>query len=391
MKKVAFVCAYPPTRNTGMATVDLSAHSLLRRWGIDCATSFYTLGDAAAVPYRPDKFPFQYESLHDRLEIVHEADAILLWGDFLQSAGYWRADLVPRLLRQNIATSQEQAENLVHRALLLEGAGDEVHRKTILFGGTTIIDSAKDVASRRYQENLKKLVSLAAGAYFRDAITAARMAPYRSADSTLGIDSAFLLRNEDLLKLPDFTQSEASDRRGIGIYFGRSPNLITQLVFARRVARRLRETPSWVSWLNTGRRRTPIVEAFGMRVKNGSSPGALLSQVARCRYVITDTYHLAINAWRLGIPVICLGEGAGANDSSLSDKKKEVLYRMYGAGPMYFYSENLCRPGLARRESERAAEILFDRKFTDTVFGLMMEHREASERRLVAALEKLVA
>jgi hypothetical protein len=66
-----------------------------------------------------------------------------------------------------------------------------------------------------------------------------------------------------------------------------------------------------------------------------------LKLLDECSLVISDTYHLCVNAWARGIPAICVGRGVGAMRYSIDDKKKEALYSMIGVGNLYVYAESL--------------------------------------------------
>jgi hypothetical protein len=58
----------------------------------------------------------------------------------------------------------------------------------------------------------------------------------------------------------------------------------------------------------------------------------LLEQVAQSRLIITDTYHLAINAWRLGTPAICVVDrpkniwSVNSGGAGVRRDKREELY-----------------------------------------------------------------
>jgi hypothetical protein len=63
----------------------------------------------------------------------------------------------------------------------------------------------------------------------------------------------------------------------------------------------------------------------------------LLDQLARCALVVTDTYHVAINAWRVGTPAICIVDRPrsswSVNSGELDGRrdKREDLYSQLDA------------------------------------------------------------
>src|SRR6185437_3822678 len=50
----------------------------------------------------------------------------------------------------------------------------------------------------------------------------------------------------DLTQIPGFTM--APSKKGVGVFFGRSPAKTKMMLFARAVAKRLGEKPGWIPW-----------------------------------------------------------------------------------------------------------------------------------------------
>src|SRR5690606_36211726 len=94
-------------------------------------------------------------------------------------------------------------------------------------------------------------------------------------------------------------------------------------------------------------------------VQPTASLEAKLRQIRRCAFVITDTYHCAINAWREGVPAICIGYGTEEPKDPLSEKKKELLYSTFNARQFYVFAENLTA-GTAFGEARRIVSLLSD-------------------------------
>ena len=120
------------------------------------------------------------------------------------------------------------------------------------------------------------------------------------------------------------------------------------------------------------------------------SVDTILSELSGYRYIITDTYHLAVNAWRMGIPAICIGMAVDTSQHSLSDKKKEILYEMIGARRFYTYSERLRIGGNGFACAKQAVAALRDESLIDEVIANIRAHQETSRERLGVALRNAI-
>ena len=90
---------------------------------------------------------------------------------------------------------------------------------------------------------------------------------------------------------------------------------------------------------------------------------------------------MCLNAWRLGIPALCIGSGAAVSKHSLSDKKKEVLFEMYGARDYYVFLEQLALGRMAEMAQRGAAALADDDLAAQVVETIAMHGRVARERR----------
>jgi len=52
--------------------------------------------------------------------------------------------------------------------------------------------------------------------------------------------------------------------------------------------------------------------------------------------MVTDTYHVAVNAVRDGVPTICIGNYCESQRDTLDDFKKKILFRDLGLSDCYF-------------------------------------------------------
>ncbi|WP_176500755.1 polysaccharide pyruvyl transferase family protein [Sphingomonas sp. HMP9] len=388
MSNIAVVCAFPPDRNTGMYTVDYSAARFFAETFPAESVSFYCLGDPDRAGYDLEKRPVAYKPLHRHLDDLHAADLIVYWGDFLQSKGYWDADLCGWLVRDGIASTKAEAENLVYRALMLEDAPDAVLGRVLIFGGTIITIGAIELSDTRYRTALERMLRLAKGVYFRDAISAAKADPYRGGRSALGIDCALLLRPEDYAAadLPLPAAANSGSRLRLGVFFGRAKWIVQPLAFSRMLAKKLDAEATWVPWLGSAPRQLPLARAAGYPASSKPPlPQDIFPVLATCNFIVSDTYHLCVNAWNIGIPTICLGYGAERIAHTLGDKKKETLFSMNGAAPFYVYRESIANPTNLRSAVAHAAQMLRDSAATDIVRTSIRAQSAAAREKLLSA------
>jgi hypothetical protein len=132
-----------------------------------------------------------------------------------------------------------------------------------------------------------------------------------------------------------------------------------------------------------------LIYGFIIRAKDEDT-GELLSKLSGYKYIVTDTYHLCINAWRMGIPAICIGEGTLMASHSLSDKKKEVLFEMYDARQYYVYGESLRSLRSLRKEAKNAAQVLKNDALKEVVKTTLHSHQDMALKRLGDAIRKLL-
>lgn len=407
--------------NPGMLTVDLAAAAVIKRAAPHCTISWYTL-------HPPDEFdpiasyvdqaalPFTWQPLVEHFDEVCRHDVIVLWGDFLQAKHYFIEDAVSRMIRTNGRLSPPEALELLYRCLLFSEASLEVIKKIVIFGSTILFNRQRDYSEDRYGEYVLRLFRHCAGAWQREPVSAAKVQQMRGSDGTscLGTDSAFLLRDDDLACLATTTWIDRppfSNR--VGLFVGvrtRPPRGLAG--FLRRLTARLglqlewlpwfpvhewlRTAVPWYAWLHPGiaaylLRSRYTIDRLMTRGPHYST-GDLLSALRSYRFVVTDTYHLCVNAWRVGTPAICLGDPAATpQHQCLNDHKKRVLYDMYDATDFYLDTASIRHAGARRRAVDRVARTLEDESIGSSIAHRIREHAYSVERDLAATLATLGA
>jgi hypothetical protein len=384
-----------------MATVDLAAISVIRRIAPDAEITLYAYGKPTQLSYQPGDLPYQYLNVEEHTDKYLSSDVFVFWGDFTHARCYWTIDRAcPHATLGNVSeveAAKWNAEQFVRASqyIFLTTLPQSRLKKVVVFGSTIITNEAADMLDPVYYQHYRRFFMHAGAVYFRDALSAAKVSPLRGSEATLACDCAFLLRKDDLKRLSGF--HEAAGRKGIGVFFGRSHTKTKMMMFSRVVASHLGEECSWLPWFKwypSGRSYQLKSWALGFKLwPDDVDSGVLLSSLSGCKYIITDTYHLCVNAWRMGIPAICIGEGAGHAHTSLNDKKKEMLYEMYGAREFYVFRETISSINSTKsirrfmEEAKRTAKALQSYSLVSQVCDNILIHRNMAEARLRAAIQ----
>jgi len=388
---VSLVCA-PPHVNPGMYSVDFAFQHFLERSKLAVDFKRYCIGGShRAAGILNDSL--EYSSLDDSFEEALAADAIVYWGDFHHARCYWSYALRGIIRRRQGIESDAEIYRYLSRYLLLSDADRSILDKTLSFGTTIIGDESTGVGDEFYAAPFERFVSNIRGIWFRDPISAARAAALRgpSPYSVLGTDCALLTRREEYLSRANGAPRLAAPYACI--HFGRlQADLRPALKFASRFAARAGLVPSWLPWLTP----TPDTRRVAQRhvrklLWDIEEPAyeVLLDRLAGAELVITDTYHLCLIAWRLGVPAVCIGSGAQRPRRPISDKKKEVFYLAYGLSQYYLYYEELSARKRVERRMDEMLETLRLDEVTQRVTSTIDAHTQRSERELHTALAGL--
>lgn len=315
--RVAVICAANPS-NSGMYSVDLAARQFFQRRGIEFQL-FVT-----QIKGRKMKRIGQLEfSLLKNLRKAKDFSHIVYWGDFLNNPEYGRTDFAARDIMFGNSPDIEAA-----KARWLELFAPATATQPLLSIGNNFqhdlqdSDPLFDEAVERLQQNFKMILP-------RDGLSVSNLSRSFRADSLHkirpGMDCAFLL------------DSAPAEARGgfFSYYFGRSGFKDQQQLIQRVEAAtglQGREVSRWLKLERDG-----FHDHFQARRQ----------QLAESQFVITDVYHLSVNALNLRTPVLCLGKPSQAQVGTLGDLKKRYLFQLLGLGEFYV-------------ESPRASEIDLD-------------------------------
>ncbi len=418
---VSIICAPPNGFNPGMTSVDLAARHIGE--SINADVTYWRLWDQCEWLEAPGGSSFtDAGTVHDVgsgltyaiargcLDEVFSADLLIFWGDFLHMAVYLRqtADVLARRME---LMSFDDALDLAARLYLMRESDVGIMGRSITYGSTLSFNTAADYAGS-YGMDLARFVEHARRAWFRDPYSAAVAETFRGDElSCKAPDAAFLLPSA----------SVAPERHRLGIFIGRS-NFQPEAVaaFGRQIARALDLEPAWIPWgADPGfwpmehRRRFraawPGLEHLAARPSaaqvrqtligavRGVHPrrdqptmAALFDAIANCSAIVTDTYHLAVNAWRIGIPTVCLTDrdhrewnvNAGS-PGSFRDKRYD-LYSQLDALPLLVDGSRLRAVG--DRSAQTVATILRDGTVSEVARSRAAAMTESATQSLTRAI-----
>lgn len=401
--RVSVVCAPDSDRNPGMAAANLAATTLLARLVPAVETKVF-------VPYGPiaDDISLERAVLGTgNVEQVLDADAIVFWGDFLHAAFYQRS------IAQGVGGRAPLVDiDAVRRFLLLEGVPDDVLARTLLFGGSLILNTAADNMVGEYVEPLTRLVRGSAGVWMRDTYSAMFAAELRGTLPAvrLGIDACSVLDEGDRGAMP---MTGWADRaidvpdKTIGVFFGRSFRGHARVaMLLRDIRHRTDRTLTWLPWGSSGHFR-PLTNSRRFRAMRvplrehdvgAPTPGDLFAAMRRCDFVVTDTYHVALNAWACGTPAVIVIDSTpprphninSGSEFSWRDKRFEA-YSTFDALAFLVHLDELSDPRRRRRRVEQLQGLFAETAAHEHVQARITAIKDAAVADFTATLRELLA
>ena len=373
--KVSVVYASMNHFNPGMVTVNESFRSWARGVDFPLEAEHFALGVRAEFDgaHRP-------RELHGNLDRALAADRVLFWGDWQQTTRYQESVVrdFPQGFDAAATARGTTATDQVRQHLLLSGQPDAVLRRVGVVGSTTALNSARDFLDDAYQHDLERLFGKAAFVLMRDPISVVHAQAIRAAtgDACQGFDCAFLLDAATLIR----DAEPPTSRPYVATYFGRNQANRGHEAFTQALARAAGAEVVALPWLERqGYRAGGTVQRVWRRVRRGASepsrgPGSppldeLLATVRGARFVVTDTYHLAVNAWNLGVPAVVVADVSEDKPFSVNsgarfawrDKRYE-LYSMIEALHLFVRTSELVEPARRRARLDHLVALLTSRE-----------------------------
>lgn len=327
--RVAIICAWNPG-NAGMYSVDLAACDFMMRNNIDfdLFTSHapsrrgrgkilrfgIDIGHRSKVRF--GKLTFKRFSDVSQL---NKYSHVLYWGDFTPNPVYGYEDFqnIEKAYRMRLT----EQKSLDKWARLFNLSAGKIAPKTIAVGNNFQHDFSAD--SHRYQDYLKNLGSNFDLILPRDIYSVDNLKHFlpSSAASKVhpGLDPAFLLNGTTANK--SNTKEETFCYRFVRSNLPNAGHYVSGLERATTC-----KGVHLSNWTRMGDQSKTDIDSLFFDY---------ISAIQRSRFVVTDLYHLAINAMRLNVPVFCLGNKTESQKGSLGDFKKKVLFRMLGLEKYY--------------------------------------------------------
>jgi hypothetical protein len=353
MKNVAVVCAFNPG-NTGMHSVDLAASRFMQTLHTP-----HSLINFQSRPWRPAAGFQSLRNMRDLAKFTH----VLFWGDFQNNPVYGINDFAKRELKFGYATSAEGA--ISNWTKLHLDISDRLHGTKIASIGNCFLGAVSAIAETNLASSLRNFVQNAASILPRETQSKNQLidASGDSRNISTGLDTAFLLNV--------LTPENFRNKRNLGYCFARS-GIVDVEAGLVNISKATGLSPVAIPW-TVGDRKMCCKKTFSQA----------LETIATCRVVVTDVYHLTVNAINSGRPVICLSQGDVAIASSVADSKKHALAEQIGISDLHVTLTSDRSLLSSATEIVEAYQLLMDRQFNfaDVMDGLN-EQRSAFRNRI---------
>jgi polysaccharide pyruvyl transferase WcaK-like protein len=360
--KIAFICAFPASSNPGMVSVDLAVESVKTRLDSNTVVDRFCAWRGFE---KQGLIPLNYRC-YSSVDQLQSYDLIVFWGDFLHWRGYAYKDFLNRGRGKIKDFDDQDIIDQWYQLYLFENQ-PELQQRTIVVGGTFYAMGVEDIADQRYILALANLYKNAKLTLMRDLASANFVSQLINNDrSNFGCDCAALLEVDHLL---DYDSS--IDQSCVTYALGRSGHGIKLKKLVNAVADQLQATAVDLNWLEKGVGVDRTLDK--------------ITQIKHSRVVITDIYHCAITAWREGVPVICIGQGANRVTGTLSDKKKELLHMQLFSMQNYIYIEEILKQP-TKSMSLHCANIIQDTENNNVGSATIAQQKHQVLQKLLAAI-----
>lgn len=238
---------------------------------------------------------------------------IVFWGDFQQNPLWGEKNFAPRAAR-DYKLSQDAAFAMWRKLCLLEGAGDlSEHR--VYSVGTCFLGARNILREHNFADRYRNLLARFRAVVPRDKVSFAELRELGLGNLVQGFDCAsFHMRDER----PINTRSAA---RRFAYAFERTLDETQAETLVAEIEKRTGCRGTSIKWL-LGKSLLPGTPARRFRKALGQLDGV--------DFVVTDIYHLTINAMNLGKRVFCIAESGERFSDTRDDYKKTILSEMAG-------------------------------------------------------------
>lgn len=274
-----------------------------------------------------NNFPTRINYGLNNLDNLNNDNILFFWGDFQWGNDYQEQSKL-RLLKnvfKGVVPNGLNIDSLIKNRFLLSSfySKNVLPFKIFSYGTTLFQNRLTDLLDQEYSGNLHWLIKNSNYVKFRDSYSANYCAEIKKDFSSnyLGVDAALLNKATELLSLEIGDTSFIESFQGqIGYYFGRSSGSFPKLKvaqFMKQLGQRFSKKYVRIPWtyFSSGLftdsmdnfmkfMRVPIVKTELSKITSGD----ILKGISNCDFVITDTYHVAINCIALKVPVFIIPE-----------------------------------------------------------------------------------
>lgn len=326
--RIAAICG-APNYNTGMMFVDRALYFYLKEKQLLDKTTFFCFESNAV-----NKVGFDYKPLTKNVDLS-KFDLVFIWGDFTISNHFLNMTK-PKMAGKDVSLDYD-----LHKKVLMGELSDYDLKKVIVFGQCIYVDDRSIFENHTYVNYLKRLLDKSALVRLRDPLSAYRAKLISKVDKDfLGIDAALLNFSLDYKNIVELKKVEKNKNKTVGLFFARTKKMNTKKKVLGYYLKFKHSSSKfkWIPWLENkqqSKKYFPFAES--------TSPNLdleYIKEIINCDLIITDTYHLTLMSWSLGVPCICFGNSAENFKLTVNDKKKEVFYASNFISDFYFYNEN---------------------------------------------------
>jgi hypothetical protein len=252
----------------------------------------------------------KFEILPENLDFLKKSKKILFWGDFLHMLQYQSA-ISNKLVLLHLNKDYQSAYQRVREVFLLENCETKIFKKVYSFGTTFLFNSMNDFQDIEYSNSLERFIRNSHRVWVRDIISAIKISHLKNDYNTnlLGVDCSLLINPHSIFKKKE---KKISEKR-IGIFLGRTINYSSKILsFTFEIANRIKYSYNWINWgdskafpsLNNLNIKEIETSINGFDLNGNQDTEKTLLNLLDYSLIITDTYHLCVNSWNLGIPAI---------------------------------------------------------------------------------------
>ena len=367
MTTITVVTAFNP-KNAGMYSVDLAAEQFLRSRGY----SIRMVRTQEKKTWFKPRFGRQRFEVIRNVKQLFKTDILIYWGDFTTNVLYGLHDFPLR----DLAFGYNETQNAAFESWVNLFLPHRQNRNTAVYSiGQNFhsLGHSLNSLSAELQLNLESRYRHSFDAIIpRDDISLLALNELGLKDSGVsisqGLDTAMLIDHHALY--PTLKSVKPSDT--FAYVFGRSgfhqlPELLHEV--EERSGLKAVDLPFWHSLRAS---------------KADRQMQHMLEVIASAKFVLTDTYHCAINAITMGKPVFCLGINQAEQSVTVGEPKKRILFRMMGLKQNYLEfdepdldknTRKFITDRIMKRLGEHSSDvkIIYDikSKFRDSVIELL--------------------